>query len=81
LPYGITTDLKGKRKTMETNDICMLDCTLSVKKGVSKKTNKEYRMTVLVISTEEFGDLEVVLDTRNDRAGILLDTIARKEGV
>lgn len=64
---------------METNEICMLDCTLVVKKGVSKKTNKAYRMTTLVINTTEFGDLEIVLDTRNDRTGILLDTIARKE--
>lgn len=66
---------------METNEICMLDCTLVVKTGVSKKTNKAYRMAVLVIHTTEFGDLEVTLDTRSDRTGILLDTIARKEGI
>lgn len=64
---------------MEINDIRYMDCTLVEKKGISKKTNKAYRMLALIIHTAEFGDLEIILDTRNDRTGILLDTITRKE--
>lgn len=65
---------------MDIHDICMFDSTLSIREGISKKTGKEYRMLILSVHTKEFGDLEIVLDTKNDRTGILLDTIARKEG-
>lgn len=51
--------------------------TLKVKEGVSTKTNKPYRMTMLVVHTEEYGDVEILLNTRTDRAGIVLDMVAR----
>lgn len=61
------------------NVIKELPCELIVREGVSKKTNKPYRMTILRVYTE-YGEYDVVLDTRTDRAGIVLDMIARKEG-
>lgn len=50
-----------------------------IKEGVSKKTGKPYRMTCIRVATDEYGELDVVLDTNRDRAGIVLDVIARKE--
>lgn len=53
-----------------------IDAELVVKEGVSKKTGNSYRMTFLVVHTEIYGDVEILLDTKNDRAGILLDLFA-----
>lgn len=64
---------------MNEKTICELPCELVVREGVSKKTGKPYRMTMLRVLTE-FGECEVMLDTRADRAGIVLDMLARKEG-
>lgn len=60
------------------NYICDLPCILVVREGVSKKTGKPYRLTILKISTE-LGVCELVLNTFGDRAGMMLDIIARKE--
>lgn len=45
------------------------------REGVSKKTNKLYTMTFLCVHTELYGDVEILLDTRKDRAGIILDLL------
>lgn len=45
--------------------------------GVSKKTNKPYRLVKLVVDTELFGNVEIMLDTHHDRSGIVLDMLAR----
>lgn len=58
--------------------ICDLPCELIVREGVSKKSGKNYRMTILKVLTE-YGECEVVLNTFGDRAGIVLDMVARKE--
>lgn len=63
---------------MNEKIICDLQCDLMVREGISKKTGAPYRMTLLRVHTE-FGFCDVVLDTRSDRAGIVLDMIARKE--
>ena len=63
---------------MTEKRLCELPCDLIVREGVSKKTGKPYRMTMLRVLTD-YGELDVVLDTRADRAGIVLDMIARKE--
>lgn len=58
-------------------------CYVVKKEGVSAKTGKPYKMYVLVVETEQFGDVEIVLDTRASRAGIVLSLLAdnvRKEG-
>lgn len=47
--------------------------------GVSKKTNKPYKMYKLTIDTEEFGEVDITLDTRTNRAGIVLAMLDRKE--
>lgn len=58
----------------------MMNCRIKKREGISRKTGKEYRMYVLVIETDEFGEIEVVLNTHTDRAGIILSTIYdRKE--
>lgn len=54
---------------------CPIKGEIRVKEGVSKKTNAPYKMTVLVIDTEIYGELEFLLDTRNDRKGIILDLL------
>lgn len=63
---------------MKKTRIIDLICSLVVKEGISSKTGKEYRIVFLEIPTE-YGDVEVVLNTRNDRAGIVLDMLSRKE--
>lgn len=63
---------------MNETTICELPCELVIREGISKKTGKAYSMTILRVLTE-FGEQDVVLDTRADRAGIVLDVIARKE--
>lgn len=58
-------------------------CYVVKKEGISKKTGKPYEMYVLVVETEKFGDVEIVLDNRTSRAGIILSLLAdnkRKEG-
>ena len=42
-----------------------------VKEGISKKTNAPYKMTYLSISTA-FGPVEILVDTKTDRAGVIL---------
>lgn len=54
-----------------------LNAKLVVVEGTSAKSGKQYRMTKLKIETELYGEVEIVLDTRHDRAGIVLDMIAR----
>lgn len=63
---------------MNETKVCDLPCELVVREGISKKTGKPYRMTILRVLTD-FGEQDVVLDTRADRAGIVLDMLARKE--
>lgn len=55
-----------------------IPCLLVVREGVSKKSGRPYRMTMLRVTTE-FGVHDVVLNTRSDRAGFVLDILARKE--
>lgn len=64
---------------MNIKEIMLLDATLCVREGVSKKTGKPYSIPYISIDTP-YGVVEINLDTRNDRAGIILDMIARKEG-
>lgn len=52
-----------------------VNAEICVKEGESKKTGKHYKMTVLVVHTEIYGDVEILLDTRKDRAGIVLDLL------
>lgn len=54
-------------------------CYVVKKEGVSAKTNKPYKMYVLVVETEQFGDVEIVLDTRTSRAGIVLSLLEDNE--
>lgn len=65
-----------------TNDIfvCDLTCEVKKRKGVSKKTGNPYEMTLLVVDTVEYGKVEITLDTRSDKAGIVIDMLCRKEG-
>lgn len=55
-----------------------LPCVLIERKGISKKSGKAYRLLILRVTTE-LGDCDVVLNTYSDRAGMILDIIARKE--
>lgn len=64
---------------MNNREIMILDATLCVREGISKKTGKAYCIPYVSIETP-YGVVEINLDTRNDRAGIILDMIARKEG-
>lgn len=64
---------------MNERIIMRLPAALVIKEGVSKKTGKPYRMTCIRVATDDYGELDVVLDTNRDRAGIVLDVIARKE--
>lgn len=64
---------------MSNREIMVLDATLCVREGISKKTGNPYSIPFISIETP-YGVIEVNLDTRNDRAGIILDMIARKEG-
>lgn len=54
-------------------------CELVVREGVSKRTTKPYRMLVLRVDAEEYGPVEILLDTFRDRAGVVLDMLSRKE--
>lgn len=54
-----------------------VNAEICVKEGVSKKTDKPYCMTFLVIHTEMYGDVEILLDTKKDRAGIVLDLLVK----
>lgn len=63
---------------MNNREIMVLDATLCVREGISKKTGKAYRIPYISIETP-YGVVEVNLDTRNDRAGIILEMLSRKE--
>lgn len=55
-----------------------LNCKLVALEGESKKTGKPYRLLKLVVDTEFYGPVEILLDTRHDRAGIVLDMLSRE---
>lgn len=63
---------------MSEHVVCSLPCDLVVREGTGKATGKPYRMIILRVLTN-FGLCDIVLDTRNDRTGIVLDIVARKE--
>lgn len=50
---------------------------ICVKEGISKISNQPYSMTFLVVHTEIYGDVEILLDTKKDRAGIVLDLLVK----
>lgn len=52
-----------------------LNAEVVVKEGVSKKTNNPYKMTFIRVHTEVFGDIEFLVDTNKDRAGIILNLL------
>lgn len=54
-------------------------CELVVREGVSKRTDKPYRMLILRVDADDCGPVEIMLDTFRDRAGIVLDMLSRKE--
>lgn len=54
-------------------------CELVVREGVSSRTQKPYRMLLLKVDADEYGPVEILLDTFKDRAGIVLDMLSRKE--
>lgn len=59
----------------------ILEAELVTMTGTSKKTGKPYKMTALRIPTP-YGEVELILDTKKDRAGIILDMMTasgRKE--
>lgn len=58
--------------------IMILDAQLCVREGVSAKTGKPYFIPFVEVSTP-YGVMELKLDTRSDKAGIVLDMLARKE--
>lgn len=60
---------------MNTTKRLPVNAEVCVKEGVSKKTGAPYSMTFLVIHTEIYGDVEFLLDTKKDRAGIVLDLL------
>ena len=59
-------------------DIMILDAMLCIREGTSAKTGKPYSIPFVEVSTP-YGVVELKLDTRGDRAGIVLDMLARKE--
>lgn len=61
---------------MEQKYITDLNAKLMVAEGTSK-AGKKYRLTKLVVDTELYGEVEILLDTRHDRAGIVLDMLAK----
>lgn len=61
---------------METKHITDLNARLVVTEGTSK-AGKRYKLTKLMVNTELYGDVEILLDTHHDRAGIILDMLAR----
>lgn len=61
---------------MNNKYITDLNARLVVAEGTSKN-GKEYRLTKVIINTELYGEVEILLDTRHDRAGIILDMLAR----
>lgn len=59
-------------------NIMQLDAYLCALEGVSVKTNKPYFIPYIEVYTP-YGRVELKLDTRTDKAGIVLDMLARKE--
>lgn len=57
---------------MKETELNIYDATLVRRTGESKKTGKTYTMYLLRVHHPKFGDLDIVLDTRTDRAGIIL---------
>lgn len=47
-------------------------------RGISKKTQNPYQMTVLHVETELYGAVDVVLNGKTDRAGIILSLLVNK---
>lgn len=62
---------------MKTTTKINVNADIEVREGTSKKSGKDYKMTFLVIHTDYYGDVEILLDTKNDRAGILLELLTR----
>ena len=57
---------------MKETELNIYDATLIKRTGESKKTGKPYTMYLLRIHHPQYGNLDIVLDTRTDRAGIIL---------
>lgn len=68
---------------MNETNVITLECDLIVREGVSKKTGNPYRMYLLRVNAGDYGTAEILLDTRQDRGGILLSVLAEnmKKGV
>lgn len=62
---------------METKVITNLSAKLVECNGTSAKTGKPFTLYKVVIDTGVFGEVEILLDTRKDKAGIVLETIAK----
>lgn len=56
-------------------EICELPCKLIRVEGISKATGREYTMYQLEIDTGAFGRQNVVLNTRTDRAGVVISML------
>ena len=61
---------------MNNKYVTDLNTKLVIAEGTSK-AGKAYKLTKLVVNTELYGEVEIILDTRHDRAGIILDMLAR----
>lgn len=61
---------------MNTKHVTDLNAKLVIAEGTSK-AGKTYKLTKLVVNTELYGEVEILLDTRHDRAGIILDMLAK----
>lgn len=57
---------------MNETELNVYEATLVRRTGVSKKTGNPYEMYFLRIDHPKYGPLDVVLETRYDRAGIIL---------
>lgn len=62
---------------MEIKVIDKYEAEIAVKVGISSKTNKPYRIPVVIIKDTPYGDIELNVDTRTTRGGILIDILTK----
>lgn len=64
---------------MNETIMAAFDCYVVAKQGISSKTGKPYFFKVLRVDTGEYGEVEIPLDTKTDRGGIVLDLITKRK--
>lgn len=65
----------NEQNNPQLTEIADLNATLIKITGISNRTGKPYTLYKLRVNAENYGDVEIMLNTFTDRAGIILSML------